>query len=112
MPYKSEKKGLLIPKELDRRCKLTEEDKENIREMYYNGCFIREIARHYEGICSRRLIQFVLFPERAEKVKQQYKERGGSVLYYDRKRHNKAMREHRRHKYNLLLQNKLEKESD
>ena len=63
-----------IPRRFDRRVKLTDEDKEAIRGLYYQlGAGIREIAREYEGKCSRRMIQFILFPERAEVAKQNFK---------------------------------------
>jgi hypothetical protein len=72
MPYKCTKAK--IPRKFDRRVKLTEDDKQNIISLYtVNGWGIREIARWYEGKCSRRLIQFILFPERADVARENFK---------------------------------------
>lgn len=55
--------------EHDKRVKLTDEQRENIREEYKTGSIsIRALERKY-GV-SRRLIQFILFPERYEKAKR------------------------------------------
>lgn len=60
-----------VGKENDGRVKLTIEDKEDIQSLYHvKKLPIREIARIYEKVCSRRMIQFVLFPERLEIVKK------------------------------------------
>ena len=64
MPYWFETKKLRVGKDKDRRRKLFDEDKQNIKELYKNGFAIREIARIFENKCCRRSIQFVLFPER------------------------------------------------
>lgn len=48
----------------DRRRKLMPWEYDVIRRLYLDGVAIREIARRYEGRCSRRLIQFVIFPDR------------------------------------------------
>jgi len=98
MPYKSEKIKIAGGK-YDRRIKLTHEDKEDIKEL--TGMSIRGIARLY-GV-DKRLIQFILFPERYEKNKRLRKERGGSKIYYDSVKHTNAIRKHRRHKQNLFV---------
>ena len=58
-----------LGKRYDRRIKLTDADRIDIQKMYILGVPIREISRKYEKKCSRRLIQFVLFPERDKKLK-------------------------------------------
>lgn len=71
MPYKCQ--SAKVPRKFDRRVKLTEEDKYNMREMYRQGETVRGIARIFEGKCSRRMVQFVLFPERADVAKENFK---------------------------------------
>lgn len=50
---------------------------------------------------NKRLIQFILFPERAKKNRELRKERGGSVIYYVKEKHTQAIREHRNYKQKL-----------
>lgn len=102
MPYKSEKIKIEHTKH-DRRIKLTPEDKEDIKEL--TGMSIRGIARLY-GV-DKRLIQFILFPERYEKNKRLRKERGGSKIYYDRTKNTITQRKHRRHKQNLFVSGEI-----
>lgn len=102
MPSYFEKKN--IPEEYDRRRKLTPEDKERIRTMYhFERMAIHAIAREFAGICSRRMIQFVLFPERMHKVNFS----GHYKNYYDKDKHRGYMQTHRAHKRKLDKENKL-----
>lgn len=72
MPYKSER--IKLSREQDRRVKLSDEQKDEIRHKYELGIFSqRALAREYN--VSRRLISFILFPEKAEVAAQQLKER-------------------------------------
>jgi hypothetical protein len=99
MPYKwlIEKKKL--PRSLDRRVKLKQSDKEKILALYkIEQLAIREIARRYEGICSRKMIQYIIFPERLKLANEQYKERRKDGRYYKKEVNTKAVRETRRYK--------------
>jgi hypothetical protein len=49
----------------------------------------------------KRLIQFILFPERLELNKKLRQKRGGSKQYYIKERQTKAIREHRNYKYKI-----------
>lgn len=99
MPYKSEKYAINNEK-LDRRVKLTEQDKEHIVEEYATGLIsVNGLARKY-GV-SKRLIQFTLFPERREKAKQLYEERRKDGRYYDKEKHKESVKKHRRYKKKL-----------
>jgi len=62
------------------------------------GVSIRGIANIYKDKCSRRLIQFVLFPEREKHCAELYKERAKDGRYYHKKRHTAYMRKYRRRK--------------
>ena len=87
---------------LDRRRKLTDEDKYNIRRLYeFDHLKVREIARMYEKVCSRRLIQFVLFPERLKTLQDRNRKNQHWKKYYNREQLTKAVRNLRRYKTKL-----------
>lgn len=89
---------------LDRRVKLTDEDRENIVKEYKMGIISqRGLAAKY-GV-SRRTIQFVLDPEQARIVKEQYKERRKDGRYYNKEKHRESMRKHREYKKSLIEKN-------
>lgn len=93
-----------IGKELDKRRKLNDEDKEYIKKLHTEGTTIREIARIYEKVCSRTLIQLVLFPERLEVIKKRQIENKNWIKYYNKDKRKEYMRTYRaniREKYNL-----------
>lgn len=100
MPYKVQKKGVLLPRDKDRRVKYTEADKQQVRDLHASGMPQRAIAR--ETGMSRRLVSFVLFPERHEVVKRQYSERRKDGRYYDKDTHREATKNHRRYKHKVL----------
>ena len=108
MPNKSDKYAINNEK-LDKRVKLTAEDKIKIKEEYETGSIsMRQLATKY-GV-SRRSIQFAVYPERLEIVKQQYKERRKDGRYYDKQKHTEAIRKHRHHKKELYEQGLLHAE--
>jgi hypothetical protein len=84
----------------DRRTKILPCQKLMIPFWHSKGESIRNLARKYN--VNKRLIQFILFPERHKKNLADRAKRGGTKQYYDREEHNQAMKEHRRYKYNLL----------
>lgn len=107
MPYLSSK--IKIEHTIyDRRIKLTDEDKESIKQMYINGAAIRAIARHF--CVDKRNIQFLLFPERKEKNIMDRKARGGTKQYYDKDKWKETQKEHRHYKQNLYMENKIKGE--
>lgn len=110
MPIKSEVDKLLIPKEFDRRIKLTDEDKANIVSFHSRGMSQRALARYYN--VSRRFISFILFPERLLINKQQRLESGGSKQYYDKEKQKLYSQKTREYRKQLELQNLLQSGSD
>jgi len=91
-----------IPKELDRRRKLTDEDKKDIFKLFnVEGLGIREIARRYQALVCRRTIQFILFPERRVKMASTH----DSKKYYNKDKWKETMRDHRAYKRSII--NKL-----
>ena len=53
----------LIPKELKKTTRFTDEQRANVKILYEKGNSIRSISRDIP--MSRRMVQFILFPERA-----------------------------------------------
>lgn len=105
MPYKFQTLKIKLPREYDRRVKITEQDKAEIKKMYFKeGLPIREITRRI-GKISRRSIQIIIFPERGEKQKKDYKEREQSKKSYQKVKGKKwatIMKNHRRYKQKIL----------
>ena len=106
MPYKSER--ILLQPHQDRRRKLTEEQKVEIRRIYESWvCGMRPLAKQF-GV-SRATIQIIVNPERAERVRQRIKKH-----WSDYRPSNKEwatiMREHRRYKQSLYIKGELKEE--
>ena len=99
MPYKWQTDKTPIPRDKDKRVKLTEADREEIRQAY-GKVSQRKLARMY-GV-SRRLIQFIGDPSKHKANLRRREERGGSMAYYDKEKNTKAIRTHRRHKQSVL----------
>jgi len=107
MPYKFETDKLQIPNQFDKRRKLSDEDKHDIKQLYERGSFSqRELARSY-GV-SRRLIQFIIDPFKHEENLERRKERGGSAQYYDTDKNTQYQKKHRHYKKELFNKNLLE----
>jgi len=87
----------------DRRRKLTEEKKEEIKKRKDTSS--RQLAKEY-GV-SRRLIVFIQHPERLERHKELYRERRKDGRYYDRERHTASIRSVRNYKRELLKKGTL-----
>ena len=97
MPYKFQTDKLLVPKEHDKRIKLTPEQKELIRHLYETtDTSQRKLATQF-GV-SRRLITFILVPEKQKANLQAREARGCSKQYYDKETNKKRMKAHREHK--------------
>lgn len=103
MPYKSEKIKIEGTSK-DARRKLTEDQKREIKENKL-GLSQRKLADMYN--VSRRTIQFILDPEKLEKNKKKRKERGGSKVYYDRKKNTDYMRKHRNRKQSMYVNGEI-----
>lgn len=102
MPYKYITERWHLPEQYNRRIKLTASNKEKIKDIYNRKKMsIHAIARLY-GV-SKRLIQFVIFPDRVEKNKELRAIRGGSKRYYDRERNRLAQKDTRNYKQKIYL---------
>lgn len=99
MPYTTEKLKL-DSQFLKRRVKLIDCQKQMVHWWHAKGMSIHSISKLFR--VNRRLIQFILFPERLAKNLELRKQRGGSKIYYDRERNNKYQREHKAYKHKTL----------
>lgn len=84
----------------DKRRKLTEEQRNEVRGLHEAGESIHSLSKSFE--VSRRLIQFILYPERLEKNLKDRNARGGSMQYYDTNTRREDMRKHRAYKKSLI----------
>lgn len=101
MPYKHETNGLKLRDfGQDRRIKLTDQDKVNIVKEWICGASIHSLSRKYK-VC-RRVIQFILFPDRQKHCLELRKARGGEKQYYGTKKHTEYIRETRRHRQRVF----------
>jgi hypothetical protein len=99
MPYKIEKIKINDPF-LDRRIKLIPCQIEMINLLHGQGWSQRKLASRFK--VSRRLITFILFPEKREKNYQKRVLKGGSMQYYNKEKHTIAIRETRQYKHKIL----------
>jgi len=100
MPYQNDTKKLKLNKKQDRRyCSLTDKDRGKIRSLYYeNEWAVRKIARKYAHKCSRRLVIFIIHPERLKALQEQNRKEKHHLKYYDKDKWREYMRSHRKHR--------------
>jgi hypothetical protein len=100
MPYSTEKKGILLPRDKDRRVHLSEKDRQEILALK-NIHSLHKLAEMFQ--VSRRLVQFTIFPERYAKARADAKLRRADGRYKPTKeKWAQTMREHRAYKYQTL----------
>ena len=95
IPIKNEK--------LDRRVKLTSEDKELVKWLREEEQISYQKLANRFGV-SKRLIIFICKPESKIKDLENRAKRGGSKIYYDRETHNASIKDHRDYKKELFSQ--------
>lgn len=106
MPYISDKLKI-GNKKLDRRVKLQEKDREDIRELYTIArVSLRGIARKYH--VDKKTIKFIVDPSYYQQQLKKYSIEKHSQKYYVRENHTKSVREHRRYKYSLYKKGMIE----
>ncbi len=97
MPHWFITEKVKMPPEADRRRKLTDAERQEIKD---SALPMRQLTRIY-GV-SRSMVKFIKFPEKLEHNKMLRKQRGGSKIYYDRKKNTEAKRKHLRYKASVL----------
>lgn len=96
---------MLIPKEYKKSAKYNEVDRLHVQKMHKEGISMHEISRT-TGM-SRRMIQFIIYPERLVIAKEQYKQRRKDGRYYVKDKHTLAIRAHRAYRKQLQIEGKL-----
>lgn len=108
MPYKSEKiklKGLQ-----DRRRKLTDEQRKQIKELYQTGNFsLNNLAKQFS--VSKKTILLTVNKDSADRERQYRKEHWRDYQKTGEER-NEIVREHRRYKQKLYKEGKLKEEDN
>ena len=98
MPYKTEK--MRLPPELDRRRKLSDEQKDEIKHKYSTSLYsLNMLAREY-GV-SKKTILLIVNPESKRKNDERIKEHWKDYVA-DKEKHNAIMREYRAYKHKVL----------
>lgn len=104
MPYAHETQHLRLSENQDRRRKLTEAQKEEIRQLYADGKGSwQALADKYH--VSKSTIGIIVSPERAEKVSSRVKAHWRD--YHDREKNTAFVRSTRRYKQELYLKGEL-----
>lgn len=108
MPYKSEK--IKLNEKQDRRKRLTEEQRKEIRELYGTGLYsLNGLAKRYE--VSKKTILLIVNENSAEKAKQYRKEHWKEWQRVGEK-HNEAIKKTRRYKQELYLKGELKEDNN
>lgn len=108
MPYKSEK--IIIDHTInDKRIKLTDEQKEKIKEEYATSLISqRALAKKYN--VNRKTIYNILHPDKYQAQLDANKEEKHSVKYYNKEKHKEYIKKHRRYKQNLYVNGIIKQE--
>lgn len=106
MPYKSE--SIRLQGLQDRRRKLTDEQKEMIKEMYATGDWsLNKLANEF-GV-SKKTVLLLVNPDSADKAKE-YRKENWREFQRTREERTRATREHRRYKQSLYISGELMRE--
>ena len=106
MPFISDKLKI-GNKKLDRRVKLTDDQRKQIIKLYKIGGTFRGLARVF--FVDRKTIKNIVFPDFYKKQLKKHKEEKHWQKYYNREKHNEAVKKHRCYKYSLFKQGLLER---
>ena len=103
MPFKSEK--IKLPQEYDRRRKLTDEQKDEIKHKYSTGLYsLNNLATEYK--VSKKTILLIVNPESKRKNDERIKDHWKDYQPTTEER-NKIMNEHRQYKQKLHTDGKI-----
>lgn len=91
-----------VGKSLDRRRKLTDGERATIKRKHSSGQTINSIHREYPWV-SKRLIQFVIFPERLKRLAENVKQEKRWNKYYTTEKRRDYQRSHRAHRKSIGL---------
>lgn len=103
MPYKSEK--IKLDETLDRRRKLTSEQRKEIEELYGTGHYsLNDLAKMF--YVSKKTVLLIVNKESAERAKE-YRKENWEQWARSGKEHAEAIKKTRKYKQDLYLKGKL-----
>ena len=103
MPYKSDK--IKLSELQDRRKKLSNEQREEIKELYSTGCYsLNKLAKQFE--VSKKTILLIVNEESAERARQ-YRKENWKEWQRKGEEHNKAIANTRKYKHQLYKDGEL-----
>lgn len=103
MPYKIEK--IKLPEHLDRRRKLSQEQKQDIYNLYHNvGLYsLNDLAKIY-NVSKKTILSIV---NKESKLKNDINIKNNYKKYYDKEKHNLAVKNTRKYKNELLKKGEI-----
>ena len=105
MPYKSEQIKIEFS-QFDKRIKLTDKQKEKIREEYATGLISqRNLAKKYK--VSKKAIFNTIHPEKYQAQLEKYKLNQHSKQYYQKEKNKEYIKKHRRYKQELYINGEI-----
>lgn len=108
MPYKSEK--IKLQGLQDRRKKLTDEKRKEIKKLYETGCYsLNNLAKMFE--VSKKTVLLIVNKDSAEKARQYRKDHWKEWQRHGEE-HNNAIKNTRRYKQSLMLKGELKDNND
>lgn len=106
MPYKSEK--IKLSREQDRRVRLSDEQREEIKELYGTGYYsLNDLAKMYE--ISKKTVLLIVNKDSAERAKE-YRKEHWQEWARKGKEHAEAIKKTRQYKQELYKAGKLKEE--
>ena len=106
MPYKSEK--IKLSREQDRRVKLTDSQREEIRNLYGTGLYsLNDLAKKFN--VSKKTVLLIVNDESAKRAKE-YRKEHWKEWHRTGKEHNEAIKKTRRYKNKLYKEGKLKED--
>lgn len=103
MPYKSEK--IKLPKEYDRRVKLSDIQRKEIEDLYATGLYsLNNLAKRFN--VSKKTILLIVNKESREKA-QQYRKEHWKEFQSTKEEHREAIKRTRQYKQELFKNGKL-----
>ncbi|MBO5037735.1 MAG: hypothetical protein J6D42_11735 [Clostridia bacterium] len=107
MPYKSS--SIRLNESQDRRRKLTEEQKIEIKQLYASGNWsLNKLAKRYE-VCKKTIL-LAVNPQSAERARE-YRKENWREFQAPKEERTRATREHRRYKQSLYIAGELKQDN-
>ena len=108
MPYKSEK--IKLQGLQDRRKRLTDEQRNEIKELYGTGCYsLNNLAKKF--CVSKKTVLLIVNEDSAERARQ-YRKEHWKEWQSTKEEHREAIKKTRKYKHSLMLKGELKEENE